>query len=310
MDKRTDILLPFLFGGMIAFVIILWNIPAFRPNPPSHADSIIFAPHPDDSVLCCAGIIQKALSENKSVLVVNLTHGDDFVSAAALLYHKQINQLTPQDMVNFGRVRQTEDMKALHALGLAPNHSIFLGYPDGALDELSKADNEPYLHKRTLKYTTYGLRRQDYHTHQYGAPAFYMRQLVIDDIATLVTRMRPSDIYVTSAHDSALDHNAAYWLVYEALKQATYSGKVFTYVIHAPNWPNPKEATLNQPFIPVDVVHDEWQTIHLPWPPRIRVSLTREEATRKQKAISVYRSQLAPRDFPLFGFVKSEEMFW
>jgi len=323
MDKRTDILLPLIFGSMIALCVALWNISSFRPHPAPRADILIFSPHPDDSVLCCAGVIRQALEAHKTVLVVNITHGDDFASAAALLFHKPIHRLTPQDMVNLGRTRQIEDMKALQSLGLPTNQVLYLGYPDAALDETLKSDDVPYLHWNTLKSATYGLRRRDYHTNRYGGPALFMTQSATGDIAEIINDMNSEEIYVTSPHDTALDHNAAYWLVYEALKQTDFSGQIYTYVIHAPDWPNPPETTPNQPFSPIGVTNGVWQSTDLPWTTRdifaaintspilpIHIPLTPQQAAIKYEAISRYRSQIAPDDYPLFGFVKNEEVFW
>ena len=37
---------------------------------------IIFAPHPDDEILGCAGLIQKVLKKKGKVWIVYLTNGD------------------------------------------------------------------------------------------------------------------------------------------------------------------------------------------------------------------------------------------
>lgn len=287
MNRQIDFLLPLLCGTVIALVIALWYIPATRPHLPGSSDIIIFAPHPDDAVLCCAGVIQQAHDAGKSVLVVNVTNGDDYKSAAAVLLNKPVDRLKPQDMVNLGRTRQIEELHALGTLGVSPDRVVFLGYPDGALDEIMKHELEPYLHWNTLKNATYGLRKADYHTNRYGKPAWYMRGTVVDDVADIISRMNPSEMYVTSAYDAALDHNATYWMVFEAIKQTKYDGKLSTYIIHSP--------TPDQPT---------------PTTPQTIVTLTSDQVKKKQDAISVYHSQLAPNDFPLMEFAKNEETFW
>jgi len=37
---------------------------------------VVFAPHPDDEVIGCAGIIQECLAKNGEVYIVFLTNGD------------------------------------------------------------------------------------------------------------------------------------------------------------------------------------------------------------------------------------------
>jgi hypothetical protein len=44
---------------------------------------MVFAPHPDDEVLGCGGIIQQVLAESRHVTVAVLTSGDAFTTAAA-----------------------------------------------------------------------------------------------------------------------------------------------------------------------------------------------------------------------------------
>src|SRR3954463_13514957 len=53
-------------------------------HPENQADSIVvFAPHPDDEVIGCAGIIMQALARGARVKVVAITSGDGFPAAAA-----------------------------------------------------------------------------------------------------------------------------------------------------------------------------------------------------------------------------------
>src|SRR4051794_14884739 len=48
-------------------------------HPENQADSIVvFAPHPDDEVIGCAGIIMQALARGARVKVVAITSGDGF----------------------------------------------------------------------------------------------------------------------------------------------------------------------------------------------------------------------------------------
>ena len=48
-------------------------------NNPAPLDALVIAPHPDDEVIGCAGVIQRTLAAKKRVTVVILTNGDEVV---------------------------------------------------------------------------------------------------------------------------------------------------------------------------------------------------------------------------------------
>lgn len=284
MNKRLLILVLILGAGIVGLVVSKLRT---TPYPP-HADILIFSPHPDDAALCCAGVIQQALAKQKTVLVVNITNGDDFASAAAKLFSKPQQSLTKNDMIRFAGIRQTEDLKALRILGLSSRQVIFLGYPDGALDDVYHAENAPYFHKLTKAYTTYTARVRDYHSAVHRIPAAYTELSVLADITEIIQRTNPSEIYVTSGNDQALDHQAAFWFVRDAVRGARYTGNIFTAVIHTP-----KETS--------DSVIGAGP---------IQIPLTPEQMQVKRAALEKYQSQLILNDFPIFSFVKNEEIFW
>ncbi len=68
-----------------------------------HLNILVFAPHPDDEVLGCGGVISQALKQEKRVGVVVLTNGDGFPKAAAVVTKKPQNQLTPEDFLKLAR---------------------------------------------------------------------------------------------------------------------------------------------------------------------------------------------------------------
>src|SRR5689334_15063764 len=71
---------------------------AFAQSAASRPDLIVvFAPHPDDEVIGCAGIMTQALASGTRVKVVALTSGDGFPAAAAGVAHKPLSQLGPDD---------------------------------------------------------------------------------------------------------------------------------------------------------------------------------------------------------------------
>lgn len=83
---------------------------------------MILAPHPDDESLGCGGLIAECCRRGQAPVVVILTDG-----AAS---HPDSRQYPPERL---RRVRAGEARAAVARLGLAPEHLLFLDYPDTAL---------------------------------------------------------------------------------------------------------------------------------------------------------------------------------
>ena len=284
-------------------------------STPARPESIVvFAPHPDDEVIGCAGIIMQALARGARVKVVDLTSGDGFDAAAAGVTHKAVNQVGPDDFFALSRLRQTQSRNALQILGGKADDLIILGYPDGDLGNLyASADDTVIRQQFTRKSQTYALIQKDYHTSVHGTPAPYKRSSVLVDLAELLTTLQPTEIYVTDETDGHIDHRAAFWFLRDAAKQVGYKGAFYTYLVHGlPAWPFPRRVTPTQPF-ESGKVDGEVAPRGLPWPPPRRVPLTPEQAQRKLKSIQAH-------DIPVVGmpehqremeaFVKGEEVFW
>jgi LmbE family N-acetylglucosaminyl deacetylase len=62
----------------LAFTILIGLSPAFAQLSSQSASIVVFAPHPDDEVIGCAGIIMQALARGGRVKVVDITSGDGF----------------------------------------------------------------------------------------------------------------------------------------------------------------------------------------------------------------------------------------
>ena len=284
-------------------------------STPTRPESIVvFAPHPDDEVIGCAGIIMQALARGARVKVVDITSGDGFDAAAAGVTHKAVNQVGPDDFVALSRLRQTQSRNALEILGGTADDLIILGYPDGDLGNLYDSTDDKIIRQQfTRKNETYALIQKDYHTVVHGKPAPYKRSSVLADLAELLTALQPTEIYVTDETDGHIDHRAAFWFLRDAAKQVGYKGAFYTYLVHGlPAWPFPRGVTPTQPF-ESRKVDGQLAPRVLPWPPPRRVPLTAEQAQRKLKSIQAH-------DIPVVGmpehqsemesFVKSEEVFW
>ena len=277
------------------------------------AEILIFAPHPDDETLACSGIIMQALTEAKRVRVVVITNGDGYQRAASQLFRKPRHLVNSSDMLELGRFRQAESLAALTVLGLQPADVMFLGYPDGGLNQVYQNEGEiPYAQKTTEKTETHGLCQLDYHSLTCGKPAPYRKASILTDVTEIIQSVKPDQIYVTNDADTHPDHRAAFWFVRDAIKASGYQGELSTYVIHVGSprsWPLPLGATPQKPFEPPALVEGRLLEVLL-WPPPKRVPLTEKQVITKLRALRVHQSQVLLTHLHLESFVKSEEIFW
>ncbi len=300
-----------LFGGLLAGCAAPPET-AGRP-----ADLLVFAPHPDDEALGCAGLIRRTLAAGARVKVVVFTHGDGFPGLASLVRKKPVEQLQPEDFVELARFRQLQSRSALQALGGDPADLVFLGYPDSALDAVSRAV-DPVRQKFTGRTETYGPAQPDHRSAVHGRPAPYTRAAVLEDVVGLIRGFRPGRICVTSEADQHPDHQAAFRFVRDAVALAGYRGPLDTYLIHGgPEWPWPGGDT-PAALLERHVVKGEAVPRGVPWPPPIRLALGPDEIRRKREAIRAHASHLAgattralieEREY-LESFVKAEEVYW
>jgi len=286
-----------------------------RAEDAQSADILVFAPHPDDESLGCAGIILEAMRAGKRVHIVLFTNGDGFPIAASSLLKKAPESLVAHDYLELGRVRQQEVLTAIATLGLSPADVTFLGYPDAGLDRIYlKTGDTPITQPFTQKDQTYGLIAQDYHTRVHGTPAPYRRQAVLDDITELIRALQPSQIYVTDDADTHADHQAAFWFVRDAAQIVGWQGELYTYLIHSgdlSDWPWPSQLTPDAPFA-THMVNGTQVPGGIAWPPPVRVPMTHDQALAKLKVLKVYTdSMVLPEEKAYIeAFVKSEEIFW
>src|SRR5215472_11735124 len=165
----------FCLKSTLGFAILIGLSSAFAHLSPTRSESIVvFAPHPDDEVIGCAGIIMQALARGARVKVVDITSGDGFDAAAAGLAHKKVDEVGPDDFFALSRLRQTQSLNALEILGGKADDLIVLGYPDGDLGNLYDSTDDKVIHTQiTEKNETYGLIQKDYQTSVHGKPVLY-----------------------------------------------------------------------------------------------------------------------------------------
>src|SRR5207244_3746797 len=85
---------------------------------------LVLAPHPDDEVLCCGGLLARAVAERIPVAVVFLTYGDSNEwSFLAWRLHPVVEPVAVERM---GELRRQEALAADRILGVPAESLTFL----------------------------------------------------------------------------------------------------------------------------------------------------------------------------------------
>lgn len=92
----------------------------YEPAPLRGERLLLFAPHPDDEVIGCGGLLAQHLQEDRAVRVVIVTDGTKATGATS-------------DATNYRDLREQESRRGLALLG-ASAEVEFLRYPDRGLD--------------------------------------------------------------------------------------------------------------------------------------------------------------------------------
>ena len=86
--------------------------------------SIIFAPHPDDEVFGCCGLMQRLIAQGKRVKLIIMTGGGKS--------HAGCCDIDESELI---RQRRQLTIRAAKEYGLSQEHIYFLDYPDGGVLE-------------------------------------------------------------------------------------------------------------------------------------------------------------------------------
>lgn len=89
---------------------------------PPGARAVIVAPHPDDEILACGGLLQLLAAQGSALLLVAVTDGDASHPNSPLWPQQRLRQVRPQ-----------ESALALQALGLDAPAWLRLHLPDGGV---------------------------------------------------------------------------------------------------------------------------------------------------------------------------------
>ena len=200
---------------------------------------VIFAPHPDDEILACAGIIKGAVSTANNLWVVIVTNGDT----------------GGRDIAT---IRMKESFAALAKLGIHPEQIIVMGYGDTGMVSkesflyrlyFSNADTIlPSFVSTCTYHPLYARQEWFFQLQKYHGK--YTRNDFLYGLESLLLHCNPDEIYVSSQYDMHGDHSALYQFVLEAINKQNISPVIRQYIIHGGDdkqWPERNTNYFTQP---------------------------------------------------------------
>ncbi|GEM_PF-2505118 len=140
---------------------------------------LVIAPHPDDDVIACAGLLQRA-GEPRILFV---TDGERNPWPQRFLFGKL--RLTDEDRAQWGAMRRREALESLQITGAGEHQTRFLGFPDQRLMSLARRGDRRLL------------------------------ALLTEEIRTFA----PTLIVSPSTFDAHYDHRAIAWYAHQAARE-------------------------------------------------------------------------------------------
>jgi LmbE family N-acetylglucosaminyl deacetylase len=272
---------------------------------PEEEDRIlVIAPHPDDEMLGCGGLIQQSLANGARVDVALMTNGD--ASELSVIFGERELIVSPPAMIELGRTRQEESLRALAEIGLPKSRVHFLSYPNNGITQLWRTAHWLYLDAYTSPYTRAALSP---YRRSLTPQAPYCGQQALSDLIAILQQVRPTKVFVTHPKDIHPDHWATDCFVRYALATIVARDgdwakevEVYGYLIHWSRFPAPAKLSLTTDLLPpADLVGRDARWLRLP--------LSREMARRKLAGIRDYRSQMPGYDRLLLSFARANEVF-
>ena len=228
----------------------------------SQAKILILAPHPDDDIIMASGIVSRAVLRGEDVRIVYMTNGD---------YYNFTYNGTAYNGVQVGYVREGEAVLGQSHINVPENKLIFLGYPDGYLQEIyndyPNSGNQLVTPNNNVSatYGNRGLGSMDYHMYRFGSHGAYNTANIVADLSDIISSFRPDHIFVTSGFDATTDHATTYQFLKQAAVSVCNNNPGYNPVIHQfivwwdaqywwPNmpivWPNSPDPTAPLAEIP------------------------------------------------------------
>ncbi|HKI86288.1 MAG TPA: PIG-L family deacetylase [Thermoanaerobaculia bacterium] len=256
---------------------------------------LVLAPHPDDEVAGCGGLILRARDLGIPVRIAFLTNGDS--NEGAFLTYRGHPVMAPSAVIAMGRTRETEAERAEGVLGVPASEISFLGYPDrGTLSIwLAHWGERPPLRGLLTRATSvpYAVASRP------GAP--YKGGAILADLQRVIAGLGPTKVCLSSPADRHPDHAALYLFTRVALWNLGMQPDLLPYLVHYPRWPKRarrgKVGAIEPPPALQSVL--DWRTF--------RVPLADREI--EHRALLQHRSQMRSVRRLLDRLVSSDELF-
>jgi LmbE family N-acetylglucosaminyl deacetylase len=267
---------------------------------PGHAFSptdriLVLAPHPDDEVLGAGGVLQRAVARGLPAEVAFLTYGD--LNEGSFLTYRLHPVVAPSAVRAMGEMRRQEALAADRILGIPAAQLTFLGYPDGGTLDLwtSHWGARPPGHGRLTR-----SRAVPYPT-ALRPGAAYRGEEVLADLTEILTRFRPTQVFVSHPADHHPDHAALYLFTQVALWDLAgkVSAELHPYLVHFPHWPEKGYRPTEPATPPASLdVHATWRSS----------DLTPSQVETKRRALAAHRTQWRSGERHLLPFVRATEI--
>jgi LmbE family N-acetylglucosaminyl deacetylase len=210
---------------------------------------------------------------------------------------------THADFIRLGNMRQQESINALKVLGVPAENVIFLSYPDRGSPSLWNTHwsaQDPY-------YSPYSGATKSPYALTYNPKADFSGEDYLGDLRSLIEDYRPDLIIYPSPLDAHPDHWGLSVFTQAALAEAEhatpdYHPDTYTYLVHRPDFPQPKGLHPAQFLLPppqVYAINQDWS----------RLDLSKEDEAKKAQAVNQYRSQLPLLRELLDSFIRQNELF-
>jgi len=258
---------------------------------------LILAPHPDDEVLACAGVIQRAVKMGIQTKIVFFTYGDN--NEWSFFLYRKHPVISSKSVQKMGLIRYKEAISSCETLGVKPEDVIFLGYPDFKTFSiwLSHWAEEPPL-KSMLTKTTYVP-----YENAFRPKALYKGEEIIYDLSKIIQQFQPTKIFLPSPVDYNSDHQSLYLFTEVCLLdlKEKINPNLYYYLVHYKRWPIPIAFDRKLPLLPPEELKNSilWKTF----------PLTPEEVNKKLFALKKHATQYKTNPKFFKSFIRKNELF-